>query len=311
MLDLANHPLIETDWLAAHLDDAGLRIVDARWRGDGSGRQLYLAGHIPGAVHLDWDRDLSYTSGHVRNLLVPPERFAAAMAAAGIGDDTGVVAYAETDHSGAARLWWALRYYGHDQVAVLNGGLTKWTAEGRPLSADIPQPSSAAAIRLSHRFTPRPQPDLLATAAEVERALAEGSGQSGVRLVDTRPPEQYAGRAVWTPAGSLYLPHGQDGVQVAGTVIRGGRITGAVHLHSSANLDPEDWTYLTADALRDRALTAGVRPEQRVITYCGVGISASLGLFALHLAGYRNLALYDASWAEWGTDPTRPVERDE
>lgn len=301
MLDLAHHPLIETDWLAAHLDAPELRIVDARWRGDGSGRQLYLAGHIPGAVYLDWDLDLSYTAAGVRNLLLPADRFAAAMSAAGIGDETRVVAYAETDHSGGARLWWALRYYGHDQVAVLNGGFTKWLAEGRPLNTERPEPPIA-------RFTPRPQAHLLATAAEIERALA--GPQPAVCLVDTRPPEQYAGHAVWTPHGSLYLPPGQDSVEFDGHPLRAGHIPGAVHLHASSNLNPQDWTYLPPEILRERALAAGIQPEQRIITYCGVGISASLGLFALHLAGCQNLALYDASWAEWGSDPARPVERD-
>jgi thiosulfate/3-mercaptopyruvate sulfurtransferase len=302
MLDLAHHPLIETDWLAAHLDAPELRIVDARWRGDGSGRQLYLVGHLPGAVYLDWDLDLSYTASGVRNLLLPPDRFAAAMSAAGIGDETRVVAYAETDHSGAARLWWALRYYGHVQVAVLNGGLTKWLAEGRPLTIERPELPRA-------HFTPRPQPKLLATAAEIEQALADP--QAAVCLVDTRPPEQFAGRAVWTPHGSLFLPPGQDWVEFDGHPLRSGHIPGALHLHASANLNPQDWTYLPPTVLRERALAAGIHPERRIITYCGVGISASLGLFALHLAGYRNLALYDASWAEWGSDPDRPVERDE
>jgi thiosulfate/3-mercaptopyruvate sulfurtransferase len=302
VLNLTEHPLVETDWLAAHLDDPDLRVVDARWRGDGSGRRLYLAGHIAGAVHLDWDLDLSYTSGGLPNLLLPADRFAAVMAAAGIGDGMPVVAYADTDHSGAARLWWALRYYGHDQVAVLNGGMTKWGAEGRPLSTAPPAPRPA-------HFTPRPRPDMLATAADVGQALADPG--AAAHLVDTRPHEQYAGRAIWTPGGSLYLPPGQDWVGLEGRVIRGGRIPGAVHLHASANLDPHDWTYLPPERLRERAQAAGLDPERRVITYCGVGISASLGLFALYLAGFRNLALYDASWVEWGSDPARPVERDE
>jgi thiosulfate/3-mercaptopyruvate sulfurtransferase len=185
---------------------------------------------------------------------------------------------------------------------VLNGGFTKWLAEGRPLSAERPEPP------LAH-FTPRPQAQLLATAAEIEQALAVP--QAGVCLVDTRPSEQYAGRAVWTPHGSLYLPPGQDQVEFDGHPLRAGHIPGAVHVHASSNLDPRDWTYLPPDLLRERALAAGIQPEQRIITYCGVGISASLGLFALHLAGYRNLALYDASWAEWGSDLARPVERDE
>lgn len=301
MIDFSERPLVETEWLAEHIAESNLRIVDIRWRGDGSGREVYNAGHIPGAIHLDWQRDLNWTDERgVRDLLLPPEKFAAVMGAMGIGDETYVVAYAETDHSGAARLWWALHYYGHDQVAVLNGGWTKWVAEGRVVSTHIPQPLPAI-------FTPRPRPNWLATADEIEQAV--NGANPGVRLVDTRPPEQYSGHAIWTPHGSLFLPPGQVWIEVAdGRVMRSGHIPGAVNRHASANLNPFDWTYLSADELQDKARKAGIEPEHRVITYCGVGISASLGLFALYLAGYRDVALYDASWEEWGTDPNRPVE---
>ncbi len=300
MIDLARQPLVETSWLAEHLDDPDLRIVDARWRGDGSSCRLYRSGHVPGAVHLNWHLDLSHTASGVRDLVLPAEWFAMTMRAVGIGDDTRVVAYADYDYSGAARLWWVLRYYGHDQVAVLNGGITKWKAEGRPLSLDVP-------VLNPVQFTPRVQPHLRATAAEIEQVI--GDPQSNVHVVDTRPMEQYAGDAVWTPRGSLYLPPGQDWVELDGRIMRGGHIPGAIHLHASRNFDPNDWTFLPAGQLRAMAQAAGVEPEQRVITYCGVGISASAGLFALHLAGYRNVALYDGSWEEWGTDPSKPIER--
>jgi thiosulfate/3-mercaptopyruvate sulfurtransferase len=301
MRDLVNHPLVETEWLAEHLHDADLRIVDARWRGNGSGRSLYLDGHIPGAVHLDWDLDLSQSVNGVRNMLLPGERFAAVMESVGVGDETLVVAYAETDHSGAARLWWALRYYGHKRVAVLNGGFSKWQAEGRPVAAQTPSLPLA-------RFTPRPQPQWLATAAEIESRLSIPGAE--ICLIDTRPREQYLGEAIWTPEGSLYPPAGQDWVEFEGRQRRAGRIKGAVHLHASDNLEPTTWRYKTPEALRQRAMAVGASPEQRVITYCGVGISASLGLFALYLAGYRDLALYDGSWDEWSSDPGRPIERD-
>jgi thiosulfate/3-mercaptopyruvate sulfurtransferase len=295
-------PLVETTWLAEHLSDDEVRIVDARWRGDGSSGDLYRQGHIPGAVHLDWYHDLSWTDARgVRNLLLPPEPFMAVMEAAGIGDRTRVVAYAETEHSGAARLWWALRFYGHVRVSVLNGGWTRWVSEGHPVSTEMPYSAPA-------RFTPRSRPHLLATATEIVQALRETD--SPVRLVDTRPAEQYARQAIWTPSGSLFLPPGQDWIALPGQrVMRGGHIPGAVHLHATRFLNPADWTYLPPESIRALAGGAGLEPGQRVITYCGVGISASLGLFALHLAGYRNAALYDASWEEWGTDPSLPVER--
>ena len=210
-------------------------------------------------------------------------------------------AYAETDHSGAARLWWALRFYGHDQVAVLNGGWTRWVAEGYEVSTELPQPAPA-------KFTPRPQTQLKAPASEVAQALQEPD--SLLRLVDTRPAEQYAGQAIWTPNGSLFLPPEHHQIALPDQrVMPGGHIPGAVHLHATRFLNPTDWTYLPPTSIQALVGGVGLEHSQRIITYCGVGISASLGLFALHLAGYRNIALYDASWEEWGTDPTFPVER--
>ncbi len=303
MLDFSTYPLVEAEWLAEHLSDNDVCIVDARWRGDGTSRDLFRHGHLPGAIHLDWYHDLSWTDARgVRNLLLPASSFAKVMEAAGIGDRTRVVAYAEMDHSGAARLWWALRFYGHTQVAVLNGGWTRWVAEGYPVCTETSQPAPA-------RFTPRSQPQLLAAASEIVQALQEPD--SDVRLVDTRPAEQYAGHAIWTPNGSLFLPPEQHRIALpVQRVMRGGHIPGAVHLHATRFLNPVDWTYLPSESIRSLAGGVGLEPGQRVITYCGVGISASLGFFALHLAGYRNVALYDASWEEWGTDPTFPVERE-
>jgi thiosulfate/3-mercaptopyruvate sulfurtransferase len=302
MLDFVAQSLIEPSWLAAHLAESDVRVVDARWRGDGTGRALYQQGHLPGAVHLDWQRDLSWTDGRgVGYLLLPSEPFAAVMEAVGIGDRTRVIAYAETDHSGAARRWWALHYYGHDQVAVLNGGWTRWVAEGLPVGTEAPHPAPAT-------FTPRPRQQMLALSREIEQALPEAD--SRVRIVDTCPAEQYAGQAIWTPPGSRFLPPGQPWTELPdGRVMRGGHIPGAVHLYASRLLNPVDWTYLPRESLRTLARGVGVETEQRIITYCGSGISASLGLFDLHLAGCRDLALYDASWEGWGTDPALPVER--
>src|SRR5712692_8695441 len=182
MIDFSAHPLVETAWLAAHLEDDDLRIVDARWRGDGSSRELYQHGHLPGAIHLDWHRDLSWTDERgVRNLLLPPEPFAAVMEAIGIGDQTRVVAYAETDHSGAARLWWALRYYGHDQVAVLHGGLSHWRAEGRALETGEAAPT---AVPPAVHFTAQIQKEWMASADEIGRAIETAHGD--VAVVDTR-----------------------------------------------------------------------------------------------------------------------------
>jgi thiosulfate/3-mercaptopyruvate sulfurtransferase len=284
MPDFLAQPLVEPSWLAAHLADGAVRVVDARGLADGTSRELYRQGHLPGTVHLDWQRDLSWTDERgVGYLLLPPEPFAAIMEAVGIGDRTRVVTYAETDHSGAARLWWALRFYGHDQVAVLNGEWTRWVAEGLPVGTEVPQPAPAT-------FTPRSRPQLLTRAKVIEQALL--GADSRVRLVDTCPREQYTGQAIWTPHGSLFLPSGQPWITLPdGRVGRGGHIPGAVHSHASRLLNPIDWTYLPRESLRAPAQGAGLEPGQGVITYCGSGISASLGFFALHLAGYRDIAL--------------------
>ncbi len=307
--------LVTTGWLADQFSEeqeeiSGLRILDARWRGDGtSSRALYEHGHIPGAVHLDWQFDLSWTDERgIRDLLLPPERFAQVMKKAGIGDDTLVVAYADTDYSGATRLWWALKYYGHDKVAVLDGGWNQWQAEGRPISTGTFVPSFEPG---KFRFTPRPQNHLLATQTEIKAALEQKDAH--VKLVDTRPPEQYQGKAVWTPPGSLFLPEGAATIETGGRgQMRAGHISGAINLHASPTfLNQADWTYLPPEVIQHKTGAAGLSQEQRIITYCGVGISASLGLFGLHLAGYKNLALYDASWEEWGTDPSCPIEKTE
>ncbi len=304
MFDFSAHSLIETAWLAEHISDTDLCIVDARWRGDSSSRELYRAGHIPGAVHLDWHWDLSRTNeAGIRDLLLLPEQFAEVMSRIGIGDGKRVVAYAETDHSGAARLWWALRYYGYEEVAVLNGGWSKWAMEGRAVSTETSRPERVT-------FTPRICSQWLATAAEIEQALQKRNGSTC--LIDSRPLEQYIGNAIWTPFGSLYFPDGQHQILLQDRrVMRGGHIPGAIHWHASTTFNPTNWTHLPSGVLREQAYEKGIHPEQRVITYCGVGISASQSLFALYLAGYRDLALYDASWEEWGTDSLYPVKRDE
>lgn len=157
-------------------------------------------------------------------------------------------------------------------------------------------------------FTAAPQTAWLARTDEIARAVRGESGQ--LRLVDTRPSEQYTGHALWTPRGSWFFPVGQDEVtRTDGRVLRGGHIPGAVHWHATTMLDPVTWTYLPPEQVRARAEALGLRRDDAIVTYCGVGITASLRLFALYLAGFRRLALYDASWEEWGGDATLPIDR--
>ena len=285
--------LVTTGWLADHLEDENLRVVDIRGYvkktdlGGGRQRADYLAAreeydeaHVPGAVYVDWTRDITDLEDPVPAQVAPPGRFAALMGSLGIGDDTRVVVY---DHAGgqfATRLWWALVLYGHDQVSVLDGGWRKWTTEGRPTTDEIPEPEPAD-------FTPRPRPGWR-TEAGALLAASEG-GQAFV--LDARDEGQYTGA----------VARGEG---------RAGHIPGAAHLHSDGLFDPESGIFLPDEELARKVREAGV-PEDRdepIVAYCNGGVAATVPLFALHRLGYRNLANYDGSWNEWGLREELPVE---
>jgi thiosulfate/3-mercaptopyruvate sulfurtransferase len=279
--------LIATGELAGCLHDAKLRIVDIR----GSIKPVsappphyaakigaYRESHIPGAVFVDWTQDITDPTAPVHMMLAGPERFRALMERLGIGDDSAVVVY---DDSGglAPRLWWALRYYGHDQVRVLDGGWAKWVAEGRPVSADAPTVRAAT-------FTPRIQSDWRAD-AEAVRASAQSRG---VAVVDCRTPDEWAGK----------IGRGE----------RTGRIPGSRNVPSALALEGEFRTWKEGTEIRDLYARAGLTPSAPVITYCNAGVSASVGLFALKLAGFDDVRNYSGSWYEWESDPANPIERD-
>jgi thiosulfate/3-mercaptopyruvate sulfurtransferase len=288
--------LVSTDWLEAHLDDHDLVVADMRWREDRSGRALYEAGHLPGAVHLDWSSDLADAGSPIEFMLAGPDRFARVMEDCGVGDETVVVAYSDQMGSGPFRLWWGSRVYGHDTVRVLDGGWDKWLAEGRPVSTDPAAPRAA-------RWIPRSSDGLVATAEQVAAAV----GDEGSVVLDSRPRAQYRGEFVWFetgqvasgPAGIARTPRGE---------FRAGHVPGALNVPYS-ELYRSDLTMKSPEELREVLAEVGVTPTTKAITYCGCGISASALLFAMKLAGVEDTALYDASWEEWGRDPTRPVAR--
>jgi len=275
-------PLVATHWLAERLGESGLRVVDVRWYLDPvrKGRDAFRAGHIPGAVFLDAEADLSAPGGRRggplgRHPWPGAEQVARVMGAAGIGSGTRVVAYDDQAGGVAARLWYVLRAYGHDAVAVLDGGLAKWLAEGRPLSTE--EPAVAPAV-----FEARQRPGFVLSKAEM---LARDS----VSLVlDARVPERYRG-------------------EVEPIDPRAGHIPGAVNAPYSGNLTADAVPVFRSSAeLRARYAALGADRLEPIV-YCGSGITACHDLLALELAGLRG-RLYGGSWSEWSSDPALPVD---
>ncbi|WP_293057165.1 sulfurtransferase [Mycobacterium sp.] len=282
------HPeaLATAGWLADHLDDPTIRVVDARFTvragTDGtleavSEHDAYRKAHIPGAVFVDVMSDLSDPDDPV--VVVSPERFENLMRRLGIGDETTVVIYDEHGGTWAARLWWALRYYGHDAVMLLDGGFTRWQAAGFPLDSGVPSPSPAT-------FTARVRPEFRVDADQVAQAI----GRDDVCIVDALPEIFFTG-------GARLYPHH-----------RAGHIPSAYNVPAPSHLDPATHQLLPAADLARLWEPVGLQPTRRVITYCGGGVFGAYNLFVLHVLGHENAALYDASWMEWGADPSRPVE---
>lgn len=278
-------PLVETDWVAAHLADPAIRIVDVRgtirpvdapkpWYG--SKREDYAAGHIPGAVYLDWLADLLDPAAPIQMTVAKPDALAALLGRLGIGDEHTVIAYDHNAHI-APRLWWVLNYYGHPAVKVLNGGFPKWVAEGRPVTPAVPAHPPAT-------FTIRVRPEWRVSSKEVLEAL----GDPAIQLVDCRSPREYRGEV--------------------GRGNRKGRIPGALNVPANTLVEGEHKTFKSPEALRDLYEAAGLAPDRRIITYCNAGVSASVGLLALKMAGFPDTANFAGSWYEWEDDLENPIQ---
>lgn len=286
--------LASSAWLAAHVDDSTLRIVDMRGQVVTSepepgvqeaiyrGRpDDYAAGHIPGAIYLDWTRDLVDLADPVPAQAAPADQLAAALGERGIGDEHTVVAYDDAPtFQFATRLWWLLHLYGHDRVLVLDGGLPKWQREGRPLTTERPQWPAGT-------FTPRPQPNLRVEAVELLHLL----GKTEVRVLDARDERQYRGD----------VRRGKHG----------GHIPGAINVPREAMIDPATGTFYDERALSAALQPADTTAAQRVVAYCNGGVAATSVLFALALSGYplERLANYDGSWNEWGNRDDVPIRQ--
>ncbi|HXX77697.1 MAG TPA: sulfurtransferase [Ktedonobacteraceae bacterium] len=283
--------LVETSWLAEHLQDSDLRIVDMRGyvrtvEKDGiqeahyeGARDEYNQSHIPGAVYLDWTRDIVDLDDAVKAQIASAEQFSKIMSSVGIGDQHLVVAYdAHPASQFATRLWWALKYYGHDKVVVLNGGLPKWKHEQLPLVNDVPTYPQAS-------FTPVLRSELRATAIDVLKSL----DQPEVALIDARDHKQYTGQTVRRPG-------------------RPGHIPGALNIPREELMDESLGTFRSNQDLQEVFSKAHVMPEQHIIAYCNGGVAATSVLFVLAMLGYPSLTNYDGSWNEWGEQQELPVE---
>jgi thiosulfate/3-mercaptopyruvate sulfurtransferase len=274
------HPLVSTAELAGRLDDPALVIVDVRhdlmlpdW-----GEARYREAHIPGArfVHLDRDLATRKTGRNGRHPLPSPEEAAAVFSALGIDETRTVVVYDQGGGMYAARLWWMLRWLGHDAAALLDGGFDKWTREGRPVTTDVP-PSEPRTF-VARAVGPTLSPD------DVARALSEGTSV----LVDARAAERFRGDA--EPIDPV-----------------AGHIPGARNRPYAMNLDA-DGTFKPADALRrEFAGLLGDTPLSQVVHYCGSGVTSCHNILAMEIAGLPGTRLYSGSWSEWSADPARPV----
>lgn len=279
---LSTRSLVGADWLRARLGDPGLAVVDVRFRlPDPSwGRAQYLAGHIPGAVFADIERDLSAKpdGSNGRHPLPPVPEAAAVFSRLGIGDATTVIACDDASGMYAARLWWMLRFLGHRRAALLDGGIPAWTEAGGSL-----QPG--AETRPPQTFTPRAAPGMAASAEEVAARL-----DSGVDLLlDARETTRWRGEA--EPIDPV-----------------AGRIPGARNHFWQRNLAP-DGRFLAPDELARRfAPLAAERRGRRIVCYCGSGLTAAHNALALTAAGFDGVAVYSGSWSEWCADAARPFE---
>jgi thiosulfate/3-mercaptopyruvate sulfurtransferase len=273
-------PLVDPLWLAEHLDASDLRVLETTaWLDPAegkpyeirSGRPAWEKAHIAGSAFADVIHDLAEPHPSLNFTFPTPERFKAGMEALGVGDGTAVVLYDRNGMTWSTRLWWLLRVYGFDNAGVLDGGWHGW--EG-PISDD-PAPSHPDA-----HFTPRLRPALLASLDEV----AAGPPC----LLNALAPDVFRGET------NRYG--------------RAGRIPGSVNVYAKALVDPESGRLLGPEMLRERLGAVGALGDERVVAYCGAGVSATLDVFALTLLGKEDVAVYDGSMSEWIADPARPLD---
>lgn len=274
--------LVSVAWLSAHLAEPDIVVVDASYKMPGvtpTAPEDYAAAHIPGAVFFNIDA-ISDKTTSLPHMLPDPTVFAAKVSALGIGDVHRVIVYDGSGIIGAARAWWSLRAFGHENVAVLDGGLPAWIRAGLPVTADLPPIQPAV-------FTPRPHPERVRHKDQILANINSGTEQ----ILDARPAARFRGEAPEPWPGR-----------------RSGHIPGSLNLDHTRLIDPDTKCWRSAEELSNLFQDAGIDPSGPVVTSCGSGITACVLALGLHLIGAADVAVYDGSWAEWGLPGPLPVE---
>jgi thiosulfate/3-mercaptopyruvate sulfurtransferase len=275
------HPeyVVDTEWVAAHLEDRNVRIIESD-----EDPLLYSIGHIPGAVQVDWFSTLQHP---LRRDFLTKERFEEVASRLGIKKNTTVVFYGDKSNWFACYALWLFQYYGHQNVRIMNGGRLKWEQEGRPLVKDVPtyKETKYRAKRADKKIR-----------AFRDQVLKQSKAQKP--LVDVRSPKEYSGELISMPN------YPQEGAT------RGGHIPGAVSIPWAQAVNEADATFKSADELRTLYEAKGITPDEEVIAYCRIGERSSLTWFVLkYLLGYPNVRNYDGSWTEWGNLVDAPIEK--